>query len=72
MSSDPAGSLPVSPLMHSREVAAYLKVSESTLSRWRSGGDGPPFIRLGGVARYRLDAVNAWLAALESTNEREG
>ena len=32
------GTLVVSPLMHSREVAAYLKVSESTLSRWRSAG----------------------------------
>jgi len=54
--------LAVSPLMFSREVAAYLKVSESTLSRWRSAGTGPPFLRLGGIARYRLDAVDRWLA----------
>ncbi len=57
--------LVVSPLMPSREVAAYLKVSESTLSRWRSAGTGPPFLRLGGIARYRLDAVDCWLAELE-------
>ncbi|HTM84614.1 MAG TPA: helix-turn-helix domain-containing protein [Mycobacterium sp.] len=59
------GTLVVSPLMHSREVSAYLKVSESTLSRWRSAGTGPPFLRLGGIARYRLDAVDRWLDELE-------
>ena len=60
-----AGAVSTSPLMDSREVAAYLKVSESTLSRWRSGGQGPPFLRLGGIARYRADAVDAWLTDLE-------
>lgn len=55
----------VSPLMDSREVAAYLKLSESTLSRWRSAGQGPPFLRLGGIARYRIHAVDTWLAGLE-------
>lgn len=65
------GMLVVSPLMHSREVAAYLKVSESTLSRWRSAGTGPPFLRLGGIARYRLDAVDRWLAELEHDDAAE-
>lgn len=55
----------ISPLMDSREVAAYLKVSESTLSRWRSAGTGPPFIRLGGIARYRLETIDVWLQDLE-------
>lgn len=63
--SDKTDALVVSPLLDSREVAAYLKVSESTLSRWRSAGTGPPFLRLGGIARYRLDAVNRWLGELE-------
>ena len=61
----------VSPLMYSREVAAYLKVSESTLSRWRSARTGPPFLRLGGIARYRLDAVDRWLAELEHDHASE-
>lgn len=64
--------LVVSPLMYSREVAAYLKVSESTLSRWRSAGEGPPFLRLGGIARYRLDAVDRWLDGLEHDHASEG
>ncbi|OJU41520.1 MAG: DNA-binding protein [Microbacterium sp. 69-10] len=64
--------LVVSPLMNSREVAAYLKVSESTLSRWRSAQTGPPFLRLGGIARYRLDAIDGWLAGLEHDHAAEG
>lgn len=60
----------VSPLMNSREVAAYLRVSESTLSRWRTEHKGPPHLRVGGIARYRHDAVRAWLASLEQVDER--
>lgn len=69
---DPPGGVSVSPLMDSREIAAYLKVSESTLSRWRSAGQGPPFLRLGGIARYRIEAVDAWLAGLEHDHAAEG
>ncbi|WOF21951.1 helix-turn-helix domain-containing protein [Microbacterium betulae] len=70
--SDNAATIVVSPLMDSREIAAYLKVSESTLSRWRSAGQGPPFLRLGGIARYRIEAVDAWLAGLEHDHAPEG
>nr|WP_244301332.1 helix-turn-helix domain-containing protein [Leucobacter insecticola] len=62
----------MSPLLDSREVAAYLKVSESTLSRWRSAQSGPPFLRLGGIARYRLDAVDQWLASMEDDHAAQG
>ncbi|AZT97639.1 helix-turn-helix transcriptional regulator [Brevibacterium aurantiacum] len=68
--SESSGQILVSPLMDSREVAAYLKVSESTLSRWRAEGNGPPFMQMGGVARYRVDAVEEWLASLEQMHER--
>lgn len=60
----------VSPLLDSREVAAYLKVSEATLSRWRTDTKGPPFLRMGGITRYRLDAVEGWLASL-ATDEHD-
>jgi hypothetical protein len=70
--SEATGAILVSPLMDSREIAAYLKVSESTLSRWRSADQGPPFLRLGGIARYRIDAVDAWLAGLEHGHAPEG
>ncbi|MDF2990579.1 MAG: DNA-binding protein [Microbacterium sp.] len=71
MSETGPGPALVSPLLDSREVAAYLKVSESTLSRWRTDHKGPPFLRLGGgVIRYRLDAVGAWLASLLADEQR--
>ncbi len=70
--SEPGDAIAVSPLMDSREIAAYLKVSESTLSRWRSAGQGPPLLRLGGIARYRIDAVDAWLTGLEHHRAPEG
>lgn len=56
----------VSPLLDSRAVSDYLKVSESTLSRWRADRKGPPFVRMGGVTRYRFDAVETWLNSLSS------
>lgn len=58
------GDVLVSPLRDSREIAAFLRVSESTLSRWRAEKKGPPFIRIGGVTRYRLEQVEHWLASL--------
>lgn len=66
MSEEP---LPVSPLLDSREVAAFLKISESTLSRWRADKKGPPFLRMGGITRYRLDAVETWLNALDNDEQ---
>ena len=65
MSNAAEASVPVSPVLDRREVASYLKVSESTLSRWRSAETGPPFIKLGGIARYRLEAIDQWLQNLE-------
>lgn len=59
-----AGDALVSPLRNSHEVAAFLRVSESTLSRWRAEKKGPPFIRIGGVTRYRIEQVEQWLASL--------
>ncbi len=56
----------VSPLRDSREIAAFLRVSESTLSRWRAEKKGPPFIRIGGVTRYRIEQVEQWLASLNT------
>ena len=57
------GDVLVSPLRDSREIAAFLRVSESTLSRWRAEKKGPPFIRIGGVTRYRIEQVEHWLAS---------
>ena len=38
-------------------------VSPRTAERWRSTGDGPPFIRLGRrFVRYRMTDCEAWAA----------
>jgi transcriptional regulator with XRE-family HTH domain len=53
-------------LWTARQVAAALGVSEATLSRWRRERVGPPFVRVGRVARYNPETVRRWVA------EREG
>jgi predicted DNA-binding transcriptional regulator AlpA len=48
------------PLLTSKEVAALLQVSASTLCRWRDHRQGPPWINLGGIPRYRTDDLTNW------------
>jgi predicted DNA-binding transcriptional regulator AlpA len=51
------------------EAAALRRVSKSTMEHERVRGDGPPFIRIGRKkVAYRLDALQAWLAAREVTS----
>nr|WP_082072090.1 helix-turn-helix domain-containing protein [Microbacterium azadirachtae] len=56
----------VEPLWNSREAAEFLNVSQATLSRWRSQQEGPPFVRVGGVARYNPPTVRAWVLECEA------
>lgn len=43
------------------DLAAYLKVSESTLRAWRGSNEGPRPIYVGRGIRYSLDEVDAWI-----------
>lgn len=52
-------------LWTAREVADYLKVSTNTLQNWRCLGQGPGFLKLGKVVRYRAAAVIAWAMGSE-------
>lgn len=72
--SDTGGTILVSPLMDSREIAAYLKMSELTLSRWRSAGQGPPFLRLwvGSPGTASTRSTPGWLAGLDHSHAPEG
>lgn len=49
------------------EAAAYLGVSQATLSRWAADRTGPPFVKLcdsdNGSVRYGLDAIEDFMAA---------
>lgn len=44
----------------------------STLEKLRVSGDGPPFVKLGRVVRYRVPDLSDWLAArvVNSTSEK--
>ena len=48
-----------------KQYAEMRGVSTRTIMRERSGGNGPPFIKLGKVIYYRKEALKAWLLAQE-------
>lgn len=48
-------------LMTSKEVATQLRVSPSTLSRWRDVKRGPDHVNLAGIIRYRAEDVEEFL-----------
>jgi hypothetical protein len=61
------------------EAAAYLRVSASTLERWRRDGAGPEYIQGGGqgargtnqAIRYRKQALLDWESAHTVRSSRE-
>ena len=50
------------PLQEGREVAAAIGVKPQTLAAWRNRGEGPPFVKVGKLIRYRTSDINKWLA----------
>jgi predicted DNA-binding transcriptional regulator AlpA len=45
------------------EAARYLRVSRSTLAKWRMRGEGPPYHHCGPrIVIYYQDEIDAWLA----------
>jgi predicted DNA-binding transcriptional regulator AlpA len=51
-------------LITATETAQRLRVSYSTMKRWRKTGTGPEWCRLGGRAiRYRVVSVEAWVTS---------
>ncbi|TNY30520.1 helix-turn-helix domain-containing protein [Pelagovum pacificum] len=51
-----------------RDLAERWQVSRRTLQRWRSGGNGPPFLIIRGCMRYRLDDI----IEFENRHRQEG
>ena len=47
------------------ELAKELGRSIRTIARWRSIGEGPPWVVLGRQVLFRKTSVAAWLAGLE-------
>ena len=53
------------------QAAAYLKVSRSTLAKWRMRGDGPPYHRCGPrIVYYYRHEIDAWLAECDQREQR--
>jgi len=51
-------------VLNARDTATYLGISISTLKAWRRDGAGPPHTMLGArMVGYRVDLLDAWLAA---------
>ena len=57
------------PLLSPPEAAAYIGVSENTLSVWRCVGRyAIPFIKVGRLVRYRRSDLDAWLESRTRTS----
>jgi predicted DNA-binding transcriptional regulator AlpA len=49
------------------EAALYLRVSRSTLAKWRMRGEGPPYHRCGPrIVQYHKDEIDAWLLVCDA------
>jgi Helix-turn-helix domain len=44
------------------ELAVRWRISPRTLERWRWAGEGPRFIKIGGLVRYRLEDIERFEA----------
>jgi predicted DNA-binding transcriptional regulator AlpA len=60
-------------LLTVKEVAEIVGLKPGTLNRARiTGGDAPPFVKIGSSVRYRYSTVMSWVASkteLSSTSE---
>jgi predicted DNA-binding transcriptional regulator AlpA len=50
-------------VLNTRQAAERCGLSPRTLEKRRVVGGGPQFVRLGGAVRYRLEDLEAWIAA---------
>jgi predicted DNA-binding transcriptional regulator AlpA len=56
----------IDPLLDDRDLERLTGGKRSTWQKRRLSGNGPPFIKLGRLARYRQSEFSAWLAAIPS------
>lgn len=67
----PVGTPLLDSLVAPSTLAERLGTTERSLSEWRIKGRGPKYIRVGRGVRYRPEAVDAWLLALEHASTSE-
>ncbi len=52
------------------DLARLFDVNEQTVCRWRMADIGPPWIKVGGMVRYRLAELEQWMRE-QSSNGKE-
>lgn len=50
-------------LLDTDAAPGIIGAARQTLARWRSEGQGPPFIKVGSKVMYRRSDLENWLAA---------
>lgn len=55
--------LELSPFIDEKRLCADLAISSVTATKWRAKAEGPPFIKVGRLVRYRRADVEAWLVS---------
>ena len=46
-----------------KEAASYIGLSHSTLAKYRTTGEGPPFMKIGRKVLYDVAVLDDWLAS---------
>jgi excisionase family DNA binding protein len=57
------------PLLTASEVAALIRVSDTTFRQLARAGNGPACVRIGCLVRYPADGVTAWIASLPRSQQ---
>jgi predicted DNA-binding transcriptional regulator AlpA len=52
-----------SPFIDEKRLCADLGISSVTATKWRAKAEGPPFVKVGRLVRYRRADVEAWLVS---------
>jgi predicted DNA-binding transcriptional regulator AlpA len=53
-------------LLNEYQVAEMLGVSVATVRRWRLLKQGPRFLKLGALCKYRIEDITSWLESRPS------
>ncbi len=56
-------------LLGVKELAAEFRVSPATVYGWRTRGEGPRAIKVGGQLRFRRSEIDRWLEANSERRE---
>jgi predicted DNA-binding transcriptional regulator AlpA len=51
-------------LLNELQVSEKLQISVASLRRWRVLGQGPQFVKVGPLVRYRPEAIDRWVEGL--------